>query len=161
MHSKDQLQGRAARTISMMVLWTSSHVPRADGKISMPSCGTELEHCCNPALARCSNLASRSCKPRTANAMKSTASSSKSFGLHVLTIGRSSALFRISVRCFVSFHFFSLQAPSKKKRLYYIPKPSFQKVLSIASFSKSLPHCVDVLSNVCSVFLCMFHLYVV
>ena len=117
MHSKDQLQGRAARTISMMVLWTSSHVPRADGKISMPSCGTELEHCCNPALARCSNLASRSCKPRAANAMKSTASSSKSFGLHVLTIGRSSALFRIPVRCFVSFHFFSLQAPSKKKNV--------------------------------------------
>ena len=98
MHSKDQLQGRAARTISMMVLWTSSHAPRVDGKISMPSCGTEPKHCCNPALARCSNLASRPCNPRATDAMKSTAPSSKSFGLHVLAIYFSGVLFRIPFR---------------------------------------------------------------
>ena len=73
-HPKGKLQGHAARTTLMMVPWTSSHLPRADCRVSMPSCCTELEQYCNHALARCTNLASRSCNPRAANAMKSRSS---------------------------------------------------------------------------------------
>ena len=126
-------------------------MPRADCRISMPSWCTELERDYNTALARCNNLASRPCNPRAADAMKSTAPSSKSFGLHVLAIYLSGALFRIPFRIPFQLSFLSgLQALSKNQLLYYMSKRSFKNPPSMYYFSKSLPTCLDVPSKVFS-----------